>query len=77
MVSSYVLVTVAIGKIQDVLEEIRKMNDVIDADAVTGPYDVIARVKADDLGKLTKTIIQNIHYIDGVIDTTTAIVIDL
>jgi DNA-binding Lrp family transcriptional regulator len=77
MVSSYVLVTVAIGKIQDVLEEIRKMNDVAEAEAVTGPYDIIARVEADDLGELTKTIIQNIHYIDGVIDTTTAIVIDL
>jgi len=77
MVSSYVLVTVAIGKIQDVLEEIRKMRNVEGADAVTGPYDIIARVKAEDLGELTKTIIQNIHYIDGVIDTTTAIVIEL
>ncbi|MEA1994298.1 MAG: Lrp/AsnC ligand binding domain-containing protein [Euryarchaeota archaeon] len=77
MVHSYVLITVAIGKVQDVLEQIKDMKDVEDADAVTGPYDLIARVKADDLGELTKTIIQNIHYIDGVIDTTTAIVIDV
>lgn len=77
MVHSYVLITVAIGKVQDVLEQIKEMKDVEDADAVTGPYDLIAQVKADDLGELTKTIIQNIHYIDGVIDTTTAIVIDV
>ncbi len=77
MVHSYVLITVAIGKVQEVLEQIREMEAVKDADAVTGPYDVIAHVESDDLGELTKTIIQNIHYIDGVIDTTTAIVIEL
>jgi DNA-binding Lrp family transcriptional regulator len=46
-------------------------------DAVTGPYAAIVRIKAKDLGELTRSVVHEFHKIDGVIDTTTAIVIDL
>jgi DNA-binding Lrp family transcriptional regulator len=75
MVSAYVLITIAIGKVKEVLEELDRMEGVVKADVVTGPYDAIARIEAEDLSQLTKTIVQKIHYIDGVIDTTTAIVV--
>lgn len=77
MVYAYVLITIAIGKVKEVLEELRSLDSVIQADVVTGPYDAIARIQAPDLSELTKTIVQKIHYIDGVIDTTTAIVVEL
>lgn len=77
MVSAYVLITIAIGKVKEVLEELQKIDGVQRADVVTGPYDAIARIEAEDLSDLTKTIVQKIHYIDGVIDTTTAIVVEL
>jgi DNA-binding Lrp family transcriptional regulator len=76
MVSAYVLITIAIGKVKEVLEELTSMEGVVKADVVTGPYDAIALIEADDLSQLTKTIVQKIHYIDGVIDTTTAIVVE-
>ncbi|NMC58540.1 MAG: Lrp/AsnC family transcriptional regulator [Candidatus Methanofastidiosa archaeon] len=75
MVYAYVLITVSIGKIKEVIEAVKKIEGVIEADVITGPYDAIAKIKANDLGELTKTVIQQIHYIEGVIDTTTAIVI--
>lgn len=74
MVYAYVLITVSIGKIKEVIDAVKKIEGVIEADVITGPYDAIAKIKANDLGELTKTVIQQIHYIDGVIDTTTAIV---
>ncbi|MFQ6088077.1 MAG: Lrp/AsnC family transcriptional regulator [Candidatus Methanofastidiosia archaeon] len=77
MVSAYVLITIAIGKVKEVLEELQKIDGVQRADVVTGPYDAIARIETEDLSDLTKTIVQKIHYIDGVIDTTTAIVVEL
>jgi DNA-binding Lrp family transcriptional regulator len=77
MVYAYVLITVSIGKIKEVIEAVKKIEGVIEADVITGPYDAIAKVKANDLGELTKTVIQQIHYIEGVIDTTTAIVISV
>ncbi|MBU7042869.1 MAG: Lrp/AsnC ligand binding domain-containing protein [Theionarchaea archaeon] len=75
MVSAYVLITIAIGKVKEVLEELNGMQGVVKADVVTGPYDAIALIEAEDLSQLTKTIVQKIHYIEGVIDTTTAIVV--
>ncbi|HII95804.1 MAG: AsnC family protein [Candidatus Methanofastidiosum methylothiophilum] len=77
MVYAYVLITVSIGKIKEVIEAVKKIEGVIEADVITGPYDAIAKIKANDLGELTKTVIQQIHYIEGVIDTTTAIVISV
>ncbi|MHC1609625.1 MAG: Lrp/AsnC family transcriptional regulator [Candidatus Methanofastidiosia archaeon] len=77
MVEAYVLVTIAIGKVHDVVAELNKIDCVVMVDAVTGPYDAVIRIKSQDLGELTKTVIQELHKIDGVIDTTTAIVIDM
>ncbi|AAL82017.1 AsnC family transcriptional regulator [Pyrococcus furiosus DSM 3638] len=77
MVRAYILLTVEIGKVQKVIEEVKKIPGVINADAVTGPYDAIVHIEASDLGELTRKILHDIHNIDGVIDTTTAIVVEM
>ncbi|AMQ18295.1 Lrp/AsnC family transcriptional regulator [Thermococcus peptonophilus] len=76
MVRAYVLLTVEIGKVESVIDALRKMPGVTKADAVTGPYDAIVHIEAKDLGELTRKILHDIHNIDGVIDTTTAIVVE-
>ncbi len=77
MVKSYVLLTIEIGKVESVIDELKKIPGVIRADAVTGPYDAIVYIEANDLGELTRKILHDIHNIDGVIDTTTAIVVEM
>jgi DNA-binding Lrp family transcriptional regulator len=77
MVRAYVLLTVEIGKVEKVIEEVKRISGVTKADAVTGPYDAIVHLEAADLGDLTRKILHDIHNIDGVIDTTTAIVVEL
>ncbi len=77
MVEAYVLVTIAIGKVNDVMTQLKTFPSIVMVDAVTGPYDAIVRIKAKDLGELTRSVVHEFHKIDGVIDTTTAIVIDL
>lgn len=77
MVRAYVLLTVEIGKVERVLEDVKAISGVIRADAVTGPYDAIVHIEAADLGELTRKILHDIHNIDGVIDTTTAIVVEV
>lgn len=77
MVRSYVLLTVEIGKVESVIEALKQIPGVTKADAVTGPYDAIVHIEAKDLGgELTRKILHDIHNIDGVIDTTTAIVVE-
>ncbi|MDV3104741.1 Lrp/AsnC family transcriptional regulator [Thermococcus waiotapuensis] len=77
MVRAYVLLTVEIGKVESVITALRQIPGVLRADAVTGPYDAIVYIEANDLGELTKKILHDIHNIDGVIDTTTAIVVEM
>ena len=77
MIKAYVLLTLEVDKAEKVIKEIeKKIDNVIEAEEVTGPYDAIVSVRADDLRTLAKEIIPSIYKIDGVIDTTTAIVIE-
>ena len=76
MIEAFVLLTVEVDKVEEVIKNIKKkIPQVKDAKGVTGPYDVILRVDANDLKELTREIVSSIYKINGVIDTTTAIVI--
>ena len=74
---AYVLITVAIGKVRSAAKELRKISGVKSVRVVTGPYDIIAFVEAKDLASLTNTVVGDIHRIKGVVDTNTAIVVEV
>ncbi len=77
MIKAYVLLTLEVDKAAKVIKEVKKkVKGVIEAVEVTGPYDAIVKVEADNLKELAKEIIPSIYKMDGVIDTTTAIVIE-
>ncbi len=70
MVQAYILVQTEVGKAADVATSIAKITGVMQADDVTGPYDVIVRAEADnvdDLGKLVVAQIQGVsrHHPDS------------
>jgi DNA-binding Lrp family transcriptional regulator len=44
---------------------------------VTGPYDIVVFAEAKDLAKLTGVVVEGIHKIKGVVDTNTAIVVEV
>lgn len=77
MVQAYVLITAAIGKVRQVAEELKKLQGVKSVHVVTGPYDIIVFVEAKELGSLTNTVVKGIHKIKGVVDTNTAIVVEV
>ncbi|GIV97209.1 MAG: AsnC family transcriptional regulator [Herpetosiphonaceae bacterium] len=72
---AYVLVQVAAGQIAEVLAVLRQLPGVSMADAVIGPYDVIVVVQlptARDIGLL---VMNQIHGIPGVKQTTTCLTV--
>ncbi|HDH44471.1 MAG TPA: Lrp/AsnC family transcriptional regulator [Thermococcus sp.] len=73
MVRAYILLTVEVGRIKRVLEEVRAIQGVIKADAVTGPYDAIIEVEAADLREL-KRILRDVQNVNGVMSVTTEVV---
>ncbi|MGH2655934.1 MAG: Lrp/AsnC ligand binding domain-containing protein [Actinomycetota bacterium] len=68
---AYVLVQTKVGVIGDVAGEIAAIKGVLSAEAITGPYDVIARAEAPSLDDLGRLVIQRIQSVAGVSRTLT------
>ena len=77
MVQAYILVTAAIGKVRQVAKELERLPSVKSVHIVTGPYDIVVFADAKDLAKLTGVVVEGIHKIKGVVDTNTAIVVEV
>lgn len=80
-VRGYVLVEAGVGKARSVGEEVMKISTpevkVLYVDTVTGPYDVIVQLEADDLDKLGRAITDGVQRIEGVQRTTTCLAVHL
>lgn len=76
MVEAYILLTSAIGKVREVFDKIKTLGSVKDVRIVTGPFDIVVFVEADDMSTLTNTVVEEIREIDGVVDSNTAIVVE-
>lgn len=75
-ICAYALVRISPNKIKDVVEQISDIHGVKQVHPVTGPYDGIVFIEAADMKELGKVILADIHGLDGVIDTTTCLVVD-
>ncbi len=76
-VTAYVLITSSAAATKSALEKLKASQFVQVAHAVTGPYDIIATVVAEDIDALGRVITQEIHTIDGVERTLACIVMDI
>lgn len=76
-VSAYVLIQTEVGKAAQVAKEVAKIDGVISAEDVTGPYDVIVKAEADSVDELGKMVVSRIQMIDGITRTLTCPVVNL
>ncbi len=80
-VRGYVLIEGEVGKAKSVGEAVKALTrpdaQVVSVDTVTGPYDVIVQLEADDLDKLGNCITDGIQRVEGVQRTTTCLVVKL
>ncbi len=80
-VHGYVLIESEVGKARSVGEAVQALAHadakVTSVDTVTGPYDVIVQLEADDLDKLGNCITDGIQRVDGVQRTTTCLAVRL
>jgi DNA-binding Lrp family transcriptional regulator len=74
---AYILIETAVGKSRDVTEILRSLNHVTTVDAVTGPYDIIAVVAADDLNAVGDLVTSDIHTINGIVRTVTCLTVGI
>ncbi len=76
MTLAFVLINAEIGAEEEVVNELMKVEGVEEAYIVYGVYDVIVKVKADDLDKLKEIITWKIRRLDKVRSTLTMIVVE-
>ncbi|TLS39789.1 Lrp/AsnC family transcriptional regulator [Streptomyces montanus] len=77
MVQAYILIQTEVGKASTVAETISKIPGVIQAEDVTGPYDVIVRAQADTVDELGRMVVANVQQVDGITRTLTCPVVHL
>lgn len=75
--SAYVLIEGAAGRIHRIMEDLKRIPEVKACDAVTGQFDIIARIEAVDINELGRVSYAKIQMIEGVLRTITCNVIDL
>jgi DNA-binding Lrp family transcriptional regulator len=77
MVQAYILIQTEVGKAADVARQIAQIKGVTEAEGVTGPYDVIVRVGAEDMDELGKLVEAQIHAVVGITRTLTCPVVHI
>lgn len=77
MVQAYILIQTEVGKASTVAEAIATIPGVIQAEDVTGPYDVIVRAEADTVDDLGRMVVAKVQQVDGITRTLTCPVVHL
>ena len=72
---AFVLIETVVGSTKNVFDKLRQLQGVKSADAVTGPYDVIAVVESDSLNDLGVLVTGKINPIIGISRTVTCLTI--
>jgi DNA-binding Lrp family transcriptional regulator len=75
MIKAYILIEAAIGKVAGVVAALGELPEVVSADPVAGPYDVIAVVQAEKAEYIGRMVMEKIHSIDGVNYTMTCVAV--
>jgi DNA-binding Lrp family transcriptional regulator len=80
-IRGYVLIETDVGSAKSVGEAMQQLAHrdarVIAVDTVTGPYDVIVQLEAEDLDRLGNCITEGIQAVGGVKRTTTCLAVRL
>ena len=74
---AYIMIKVRAGDVKDVVNHLRKIQDVIEAHMTFGPYDAVAVVETADIAKLGRITALEIQPIPGVEQTLTCLAVDL
>ena len=77
MVTAYILIQTEVGKAAKVAKDVVGITGVQQAQAVTGPYDVIVRAEARNIDELGKLVVARVQAVDGITRTLTCPMVHL
>lgn len=74
---AYVLIKVRAGEVKEVVRQLRKTNQVAEANMTFGPYDAVAVLDAPDITSIGNLIASAIQPIPGVEQTLTCLAVEI
>jgi DNA-binding Lrp family transcriptional regulator len=77
VVTAYILVQTEVGTAAQVAKDIVGITGVQQAQAVTGPYDVIVRAEAQNIDELGQLVVARVQAVAGITRTLTCPVVHL
>ena len=77
MVTAYILIQTEVGKAAQVAKDIVDITGVQQAQALTGPYDVIVRAEARNIDELGQLVVARVQAVAGITRTLTCPVVHL
>jgi DNA-binding Lrp family transcriptional regulator len=75
MIEAFVLIQTEVGKASEVAMDLTKLSGVTSALNVSGPYDVIAEVRAEDMDELGQLVVSRVQSVAGITRTLTCPII--
>jgi len=76
MARAYLAIDAAVGKERAVRNALKKVQNVVRADLVTGRYDIIAIVEARSFEALFNTVLKKVRAVKGITRTITHIAVE-
>ena len=73
---AYVLINVKMGRVREVVKNLKRSEKVVEASMTFGPYDAVAIVQVDSLDELGTLLSNVIQPIPGVLETLTCLAAD-
>ena len=73
MISAYILIHIRPGNTDQIIKDLRKIENIAKVSVVAGEFDIVARVQVKSLEKLLK-VTDKIQMIKGVSKTTTQVI---
>jgi len=70
------LIQTEVGRAEVVAKQLAALPGVLSSEYVTGPYDVIVRIGADDLADLQANVIPSVQQVTGITRTLTCPIAD-
>ncbi len=77
MATAYVLINCDIGKERAVLEELKKVPGVVEANLLYGVYDIIVKITGKDDKEIREVVLTRIRMLPGVRRTLTMPVVEV
>jgi DNA-binding Lrp family transcriptional regulator len=77
VVTAYILVQTEVGRAAQVAKDIVEITGVQQAQAVTGPYDVIVRAEAQNIDELGQLVVARVQAVAGITRTLTCLIVHL